>query len=466
MNKHVRFFGLISSFLLLISAPLNLAAQNDENLQTLAVGDTVDGIRSQAEFLLDGQAGETITLRWDGDVPHSRDWFCAEALFDFILDAKTELTNADGDVMEQLDRLYLDDATLERYLLEGPGPYRLSAALCGATGITLTVQDESALSEREEPALNIGETRSLPNTAAQQNLVTVIPLNVQQGDEFTVRTRYMNSRFGDDDPDLFALVRDGHGRVVPNDMAARMPNWFAADFSVYTVSGTLPYRLELVAIYPASYEYRLSHYSQFMEAFTDDFSFEVALEPGNTVIDDAGVLEVGSRTDDTMLMFNRFYTLNVAEGEIITLTSEVSGAEIFNMTLWDGSRNSVEGPIDASFPDSVDGRSIGVEVYQMSGPAPYTLMIQGDGSYTIAVEAGNTVSGEPAEVESTGPTCTVNANSDIDVRSEAGLYESVVGTLASGETATADGFRNDRDTGETWWYRLTTGGWVPQAQLT
>lgn len=343
MKNSTRRFSLVS--VLLFLALLSFYPLSAQEETTLHVGDAVEDVGRQIEFLLDAEEGQTVTLRWEGTVPYSPTWFCPEAFFRFILDAKTELTNADGDTLEQLDKLYLDGAMLERYMLAGRGPYHLSASICGASGVSLNVLDGNGVSENVEPAMNIGETRSLPNTAAQQNLVTVIPLDVQTGDVFTVRTHFINRYFGDDYPDRFAIVRDGNGRIVPTDMGGRLRVDWAASYPVYTVSGTLPYRLKLVAIYPASYAYRLSHYSQAMGEFSSDFSFQVELQPGNTVIDDGGTLEVGSRVDDVMRFFDRFYTLDVAGGELVTFSVVFHNSEVSNHQLFDGTGHSVD-PID------------------------------------------------------------------------------------------------------------------------
>jgi hypothetical protein len=111
------------------------------------------------------------------------------------------------------------------------------------------------------------------------------------------------------------------------------------------------------------------------------------------VIEDGGLVELGSRLEVTLPDFSsaRFYTLDVEDGAIVTFHSEIHMASAPQMTFWDGNGESVNDPISGFSPNSQNDISFGVGVYQLDGTQPYTLLLTGQGSYTLRVDAGDTL---------------------------------------------------------------------------
>jgi hypothetical protein len=386
MKNHFRLFALISILsLFALTLPFALSAQNDEDLETLTVGNTVKGVSRGAEYLLDAQEGQTVTLRWDGDLDIYAN--CPDKPFISIIDVKTKLTNADEETLPQIDLLYLTDATIEVYALEGTPPYRLSSTICGGEGMTLTVLEGNTISHNEQSALSIGETLRIAGSSIQEEELVVIPLNVKEGDVFTVNTHYLNSTLLTDYPLYFAVVRDGNGQLVPSDFSGRFGDAWT-QFPVYTVTGALPYRLDFAALFPEFSGYTPTH-----GEITSDISFSAELLAGNTVIEDGGLVELGSRLDVTLpdLDSARFYTLEVEDGDIVTFHDEFAMTSMLYMSFWDGNGDYVNDPISFYAPNSQNGISVGVAVYQLEGPQPYTLLFTGQGNYTLVVDAGDTL---------------------------------------------------------------------------
>jgi hypothetical protein len=203
----------------------------------------------------------------------------------------------------------------------------------------------------------------------------VFPLNVQEGDVFTLDAHFLNSARSDDYPMYATVVRDANGQLVASDFSERLPQWLSVRIPVYTVAGALPYRLELAAIplYNAGYVVRFGEFP------SDNISYSVQLQPGNTAIEDAGLLSVGSRVDGVLSRGKPvIYTLDVAEEATMTLRREFAQTSGSQFLL------NANG-------DILDISPSGIHVMSLVGPAPYTYYLEGEGSYTLLLEEGDTM---------------------------------------------------------------------------
>jgi hypothetical protein len=375
MNNSARFFGLMVTLCCITLIPL-VSAQSD--VQTLTVGDFVEDVDRQAEFLLDAEAGQSVTLRWEGRQRRSDR---CDAPLEEIIDVETDVMNAEGDVLVQTSLLYTLTATIQVYTLKGTAPYAISAAICGGSNMTLSVIDGDAIARVEQPALSMGETVSVASASVDQEQLLVFPLNVQDGDVFTVDTHFINSSRSDDYPMYAAVVRDANGQVVPSDFSERLPIAYSVTAPVYTVAGQLPYRLELAAL-PL---YNAGYVDRFGEILSD-VTYSVQVESGNTAIVDGGVLAPGTPVEGILDTRPVIYTFDVAEGETVTFSFE------FPQTPYQYFLNA-DGELADVVSTWVNQGTRVMWVMSLAGPPPYTYYLQGEGSYSLLLEAGNTIEG-------------------------------------------------------------------------
>jgi hypothetical protein len=299
-----------------------------------------------------------------------------------MIDVQTELTNADDEVLKQIGGLYAPTGTVQVYTLEGAAPYPVSARICGGLGMSLNVIEGDAIPWVEQPALSIGENASVAATSVGEEQLLVFPLDVPVGDVFTVDARFINRSRSDDYPMYAAVVRDANGHVVASDFSERLPLTYIVTAPVYTVAGPTPYRLELAAIplYNAGYAERFGEFP------TDNISYSVELQPGNTAIVDGGVLTSGTRVEGVFDTRPVIYTVEVGEGEVFTLRNEYTQTPLQSFLNADGEQASVV----TSFVNGANGR---IWVMSLNGPPPYTLHMQGEGSYALLIEEGSNLSG-------------------------------------------------------------------------
>jgi hypothetical protein len=379
MKCCVRFFTLVAiplCFALL--APFTLAAQSDDPPQTLTVGDSVEDLNGTAEFLLDAAEGQTVTLRWEGR--HRASDRC-DAPLDEMIAVETEITNADGDALTQTRLFYTPTSTIQVYTLQGAAPYHLAASICGGFSMTLTVIDGDAIAPAEQPALSIGETVTIDAATLTPDQLLVIPLNMQEGDAFTVESRFLNPSRSDDYPMYAVLVRDADGQVVASDFSARLPPELSLLAPVYTVTGAVPYRLEFVALplYNAGYAERFGENA-------GDISYAVQLHPGNTAIEDRGVLAPGTTlSGDLSPGLPVMVTFDVDEGKTFTLRRQFSFGTPASYFL---NADGYNADVVEFFVNDATGMNW---VMQLAGSPPYVYYFSGEGSYSILLEEGNTL---------------------------------------------------------------------------
>jgi hypothetical protein len=343
---------------------------------TLTFGETLEGFTRRAQFQLDAEAGQTVTLRWEGRHVTER----CDGPLEEVIHIVTEATDAEGDALEEIGLLYTPSSTTHVYSLEGTPPYNFDAVICGGAAITLHVLEGDAIPRVEQPALNIGDTASVVATSVGQDQLLVFPLNVQAGDVFTVNARLTNTTRGDDYPMYAAVVRDANGHIVPSDFSDRLPLWLNLRVPVYTAAGAAPYTLEFPAIPLYNAGYAVSR-----GEVTDAVSYSIQLESGNTAIVDAGILPVGTRVEGVLSLGTPvIYTLDVEEEEIFTLRREMAGPQEVFFVNGDG-----ENAYAVDF--LVNTASTLIWAMRLHGTPPYTYYFQGEGSYAVLLEEGDTI---------------------------------------------------------------------------
>lgn len=364
---------------LVLLLPLSSFAQSEAALPMLQIGDSLERIRLRTQFLLDAAEGQTVSLRWEGThLPAN----CQVPLEDLI-DVVTVVTNAGGEEVESVGLLYTPVAPTQVFFLEGPGPYHAAAEICGGAQMTVTLLEGDVISRVEQPPLTIDQSVEVSAASIGPDQLLAFPLNVQVGDVFTVRSRFMNRSRGDDFPMTAAVVRDANGHIVPSDFSHRLPAAYIASAAVYTVDGNLPYRLE----FPALELYSVSYSERFGDTPRETISYTVELQRGNTAIVDAGVLTPGTAVQGTMRRgVPVFYTLDVAQGESFTFIREYAQTPGQYFLNADGDlADNV-----TSFVNQAGGQTW---IMSLNGPSPYIYYLQGEGSYSLRLETGSAIEG-------------------------------------------------------------------------
>jgi hypothetical protein len=371
-----RSFGLAVLLLLLNFLPLSaLSAQSD--IQTIAVGDTIEDVRRRGEFLLNAEPGQSVTLHWEGPRGSNQ----CEAPLREILVIETTVTNADGDELAQTGLLYLPSGVVQVYELEGAPPYTISASICSSSNTTLQVIDGDAIARVEQPALNMRDEAEITYTPAAAEQLLVFPLNVQVGDVFSVDPRFLNRNRLDNFPIAGVIVRDADGHLVPSDFSERLPVGLSQRIYTYTVTGPVPYRIELPAL-----PMHIDGYKSRFAAYIDGVSYSVRVDSGNTAIVDGGVLTPGDSVSDTLTIgIPAMYTFDVAEGEVFTLRRTFGLGTPYSNFL---NAEDYNADVVESFVNT--GSTINW-VMHFEGPPPYVYYMEGEGSYTIALEAQDSV---------------------------------------------------------------------------
>lgn len=359
--------------ILLYIFPLNLSAQDD----ILPIGGSMQGFTRRAEFLLDGEDGQIVTLNWVGRHVTER---CDNAALQEMIDIQTTATNADGEALEQTGLLYTATSTIQVYRLEGSAPYSFLAMICGGTTMKLNVTEGDAIPRVEQPTLNIGDTADIAAPSVGENQLLVFPLNVQAGDVFTVDSSFVDTPQDFGYPMYVAVVRDANGRVVASDFSDRLPIWLSLSAQVYTADGELPYRLEFPAIplYNAGY-------AETKGEITDAIRYSIQVQAGNTAIEDGGVLPMDTRIEGVLTRGKPvIYTLDVEEEAIFTLRREMAfPLDVFFL--------NADGENSYAIDFFVTSASTMTWAMRLHGTPPYTYYFQGEGSYSVLLEEGNTI---------------------------------------------------------------------------
>jgi len=384
MKSSARFLCLIATMLCLaVMIPFALYAQSD--VPTLSVGDTFELERNRAEFMLDAPEGQSVTLRWDGR--YTIDRRC-EAPYPNIIYVQTEITNANGEPLQQVGLLHevtedTQSFTTEAYRLEGPGPYHVSAVQCNGFSVAVTALDGDLISRLEQPALAIGGTASIPAESVGPDQLLVIPLNVQPNDVFTVDAHFINNARADDYNMYVFLVRDANGHVVPADFSDLLPQGLSLLASVYTVDRPVPYSLEFVDLRGLAKDYTITD-----GQVTSDLSYTVNLLQGNTVLEDRGVIGLDTPVEGTFRPgVPVMITFDVAEDEPFTFHMSFSfGTPLQYFMNADGEPADV---VD-TFVNTASGYNWNM---RLMGPPPYVYYFSGEGTYSLLLEGGNTIAG-------------------------------------------------------------------------
>jgi hypothetical protein len=374
MKSSTRWFRLVSALLFIALLSYRGASAQDD--PTLRVGDSVEDVRPRAEFLLDAEAGQTVTLRWEGRFSRVN---CGAPFVGAIIHVVTEVTNAEGNMLEQIGLMHTAAATLQVYTLEGTAPYAISTETKCGSDITLSVLDGDMIPRIEQPALSIGDMVTIDAMSVGYDQLLVFPLNVQAGDVFTVDAHFIESFFNNNYRMYVEVVRDANGHVVASDFSGPLPRIFNMALPVYTVAGALPYRLELAAL--PSY---LAGYDPTDGQLTPEISYSVGLQSGNTAIDVAGPLAIGTRIQGVLDGNPDLYTFDAQEGDVFTFRPDFP--ELVNYYFF----NAEQEHADTIQFSTYSGDSM-VLVMRMAGPPPYWYYIEGEGSYTLLLEEGDTL---------------------------------------------------------------------------
>jgi hypothetical protein len=178
-----------------------------------------------------------------------------------------------------------------------------------------------------------------------------------------------------------AVVRDKDGRVVASDFSGQLPPELSIRAPVYTVTDAVPYRIEFPAL-PVYY----TGYSKRYGEVTDNVKYSIELQSGNTAIDDAGLLKPDTPAQGTLIYGKPvIYTLDVPENGTITLHFELPhGSPGYNFLDADGNR------VSTILTSTYNGDKRN-QVIQLQGPTPYRYYFDGEGSYTLMIELGDTI---------------------------------------------------------------------------
>lgn len=377
MSSRIRFFSLVVLGLCIALVPsFNLSAQSDTP-ETLKAGDSVENVRSRAEFLLDAAEGQTVTLRWEGQV---RSGDCIRPLEE-ILEIETDIKNADDQSLAQISMLYTETSTTQVYRLDGSAPYHISARVCNGSNMSLSIIDGNAIAPLDQPALSIGQTAQVSAPSVGEDHLLRFPLNVQAGDVFTVKARLLDPTQSNDFPIYAAVIRDKDGHIVASDFSDQLPPELIVTAPVYTVTGAIPYQIE----FPALPLYYAGYAKRFGEV-TEHVQYSVELQSGNTVIEDAGLLKLDTPAAGTLSPGKPvIYTLDVAENETITVHLELAqGSPGYYFLDANGNRAG-------TILTATNNRNKSNRVMKLEGPTPYRYYFDGQGSYTLMIEAGDTL---------------------------------------------------------------------------
>jgi|GEM_PF-2808195 len=373
MKTGIRFLTFALT-LLIFSLPSMLSAQSGANVETLALGDTVEGVPNTVEYLLDAEAGQLVTLRWVGGFVQN----------EFFWNVDTEVANADGLVLPEIGLLETDSASYQVYRLEGAGPFHISASLRNASNIALNIVAGDQITYSQQSALAIGGTVSGGLPALEE--VIVIPLTVEAGEVFTVKARITYQNHGTTSPIPWtAVVREANGQIVVPDNQDQGPT----EYRVYTADGELPYRLEFKGLGQLSLDITSAAFPN------QTFVYSVLLEAGNTSIASGEMLVSGERHQGQIpLDIPLIFALNAEENPVFTLRYEAPNTgPVPEVEMGD---LHVLRPIYRIGYPLAGNRHGSVEVYSLEGTPPYQVVYRAeigdsDLNYTLLMENGDTI---------------------------------------------------------------------------
>jgi len=350
------------------------SAQSDA-LRTLRVGDSLPRVANAFEFLLDAPTGQIVTLDWQGRSLNDR----CDVPVQGLTEVATTVTNGEGENLVQIGQVFTPMTPRQVYRLSGSGPYHVATVICGGVLMSLSILDGDAISRVDQPPLSLdGGVQISAATIAPDQLIA-FPLNLQQGDVFTVRTSLNDSPSAVSLPTYGGVIRDANGQVVASMFSDRLPYAWNLAAPVYTADQALPYHLELPAlgIYVVNNRCR--------DGSRDCLFFDVQVQRGNTVVEDRGVLGTETAVEDSLPSGRTvLYTLDVAEAQPFTLHFQWSQAtpvlRFFNADLDDADVVTAYVNEAAAYHWSM----------ALRGSPPYTLYLSsGEGPYRLEIEAGS-----------------------------------------------------------------------------
>jgi hypothetical protein len=368
--------GIIVSIGFGLADGSSASAQSDA-LRTLRVGDSLPRVPNAFEFLLDAPTGQIVTLDWQGRSLNDR----CDVPVQGLTEVATQVTNAEGESLTQIGQVYTPTTPRQVYRLSGSGPYRVATVICGGVVMSLSILDGDAISRLDQPPLSLDTTAQISATTIAPDQLIAFPLNLQQGDVFTVRTSLNDAPNAVSLPTYGAVIRDANGQDVASLFSDRLPYVWNLAAPVYAADQALPYHLEL----PALGIYVVNN--QCRDGSIDCLFFDVQVQRGNTAVEDRGVLNIGSSIQD-ILPTNEavLYTLDVAEAQPFTFRFQWSQAapelRFFNAA-----------PDVADVVTSSVVETAGYNwTMHVQGPPPYTLYLFAEAaSYALQIEAADTV---------------------------------------------------------------------------
>jgi hypothetical protein len=131
--------------------------------------------------------------------------------------------------------------------------------------------------------------------------------------------------------------------------------------------------------------YNVGYAERFGEA-AGEISYSVQLQSGNTVIEDGGLLTPGTPAAGVLSPGKPvIYTLDVGEGETVTFHRDYAQGSPEYYFL---NANGYDAGIFESFVNTASSVNW---VIRLDGPPPYSYYMGGEGSYTLLLEAGDTL---------------------------------------------------------------------------
>ncbi|MBA3874638.1 MAG: hypothetical protein H0X30_36375 [Anaerolineae bacterium] len=373
MKRFIPLFGIVLALCLALLSPANLFAQTPQPAETLKIGDSVNLLGSPrtpddnqiVDYLLDAQAGQKITLRWENDGAYYQP-----------LVVEADIFNAEGLAVRQVGLLDNPAWSVQVYVLDGTAPYHIKALMPFASAKQLTLSEGDKITRSEQPALSIGATVDGRQNAL--DALPVHPLNVQAGDTFTMTVEKVYGPTVDEaiiELNL-PIVRDANGTRIEPDFIGNIA-------STYTIKGDAPYRIELPRLDPTTDSER-------------HINYRIQLEAGNTTGTDAGILKQAEPAKGKVA-FNLplYYGVDAQQNQMITLRYEMGSNSVYPK-LRDGKHHEVWATIFVDY--EIGSQGLGsVAVYKLDGPPPYQLYFLPpvdpsiDGHYNIQLDAGDTL---------------------------------------------------------------------------
>ena len=260
---------------------------------------------------------------------------------------ESTLYNGDGQLLLPLGVVQKNNVAYAVYTLAGIGPYRLE--FNAPRQYNLTVSSGNVLrTDLGTVTLNQKITQTLPAPA----LIGIYTVDAQAGEFLSVQVQVGGRP-------ATSMLYDADGQLLEPDAKIDKLN---STFTVYTLSGAAPYRLEFIA----------------------DRQYNLTVSNGNVLRADQGVIRFGNTATTTLRepAEAAIYTIDAQPGQTISLQLQDSGRPT------DSELRDADGNLIIPWRQ-VKTTSAAFSVYTLTGTAPYKVTFIPNGRYSLTLQQGN-----------------------------------------------------------------------------